>query len=386
MAAASVAMATEMEPRTMPARRAVCIAVSTRRMSTQGVMNGQRQSRSLQSNRKASPKFLHQVLTFGCPMSSLNGRSDGCFRPAAGPRCGRLVRGGDRVQIGLQIPDFTWPGGPAQLGADLATVAAAADDAGFDFISVMDHFFQIGGIGPPEREMLEAYTTLGYLAGCTSRAKLLTLVTGTVYRHPGILAKIITTLDVLSGGRAWLGIGAAWNEEESRGLGIPFPPVAERFERLEETLQICLQMWHGDEKAYRGRHYTLERTLNSPQSLTRPHPPIMIGGGGEQKTLRVVARYAQACNLFPGPDLARKLDVLRAPCDAEGRDYDEIIKTCYFLFDVGERGERAGQVVDQLGALAEMGFQAAIGGGARVWEVRALEGIGGEVIPAVAGL
>jgi F420-dependent oxidoreductase-like protein len=290
------------------------------------------------------------------------------------------------VQIGLQIPDFTWPGGPTRLGADLATVAAAADDAGFDFISVMDHFFQIGVIGPPEREMLEAYTTLGYLAGCTSRAKLLTLVTGTVYRHPGILAKIITTLDVLSGGRAWLGIGAAWNEEESRGLGIPFPPVAERFERLEETLQICLQMWRGDGTPYAGKHYQLERPLNSPQALSRPHPPIMIGGGGEQKTLRFVARYAQACNLFPGPDLARKLDVLRAHCDAEGRDYDEIVKTCYFLFDVGENGEKAGQVIDQLGALAEMGFQAAIGAVARVWEVRPLEVIGGEVIPAVAGL
>jgi F420-dependent oxidoreductase-like protein len=306
--------------------------------------------------------------------------------PAGGPRCGRLVRGGDRVQIGLQIPDFTWPGGPARLGADLATVAAAADDAGFDFISVMDHFFQIGVIGPPEREMLEAYTTLGYLAGCTSRARLLTLVTGTVYRHPGILAKIITTLDVLSGGRAWLGIGAAWNEAESRALGIPFPPVAERFERLEETLQICLQMWRGDETPYAGKHYQLERPLNSPQALSQPHPPIMIGGGGEQKTLRFVARYAQACNLFPGPDLARKLDVLRAHCDAEGRDYDEIVKTCYFLFDVGENGKNAGQVIDQLGALAEMGFQAAIGGVARVWEVRPLEVIGGEVIPAVAGL
>ena len=290
------------------------------------------------------------------------------------------------MQIGLQIPDFTWPGGPARLGADLATVAAAADDAGFDFISVMDHFFQIGVIGPPEREMLEAYTTLGYLAGCTSRAKLLTLVTGTVYRHPGTLAKIITTLDVLSGGRAWLGIGAAWNEEESRGLGIPFPPVAERFERLEETLQICLQMWRGDETPYAGKHYQLERPLNSPQVLSQPHPPIMIGGGGEQKTLRFIARYAQACNLFPGPDLARKLDVLRAHCDAEGRDYDEIVKTCYFLFDVGENGEKAGQVIDQLGALAEMGFQAAIGGVARVCEVRPLEVIGGEVIPAVAGL
>jgi F420-dependent oxidoreductase-like protein len=290
------------------------------------------------------------------------------------------------VQIGLQIPDFTWPGGPARLGADLATVATAADDAGFDFISVMDHFFQIGVIGPPEQEMLEAYTTLGYLAGCTSRAKLLTLVTGAIYRQPGILAKIVTTLDVLSGGRAWLGIGAAWNEEESRGLGIPFPPVAERFERLEETLQICLQMWRGDETPYAGKHYQLERPLNSPQVLSQPHPPIMIGGGGEQKTLRFVARYAQACNLFPGPDLARKLDVLRAHCDAEGRDYDEIVKTCYFLFDVGENGEKAGQVIDQLGALAEMGFQAAIGGVARVWEVRPLEVIGGEVIPAVAGL
>jgi F420-dependent oxidoreductase-like protein len=290
------------------------------------------------------------------------------------------------VQIGLQIPDFSWPGGPSRLGRDLATVAGAADAAGFDFISVMDHFFQIGVIGPPEREMLEAYTTLGYLAACTSRAKLVTLVTGTVYRHPGVLAKIVTTLDVLSGGRAWLGIGAAWNEEESLSLGIPFPPVAERFERLEETLQICLQMWRGDETPYTGRHYRLQRPLNSPQALTKPHPPIMIGGGGERKTLRFVARYAQACNLFPGPELARKLDVLRSHCEAEGRDYDEITKTCYFIFDPGEKGERAGEIVDQLGSLAEMGFQAAIGAVARVWEVTPLEIIGSEVIPAVASL
>jgi len=290
------------------------------------------------------------------------------------------------VQIGLQIPDYTWPGGPARLGGDLATVAKAAEEAGFDFIAVMDHFFQIPVIGPPDREMLEAYTTLGYLAGCTSRAKLLTLVTGAVYRQPGVLAKIITTLDVLSGGRAWLGIGAAWNEEESRGLGIGFPPVAERFERLEETLQICLQMWRGDQAPYAGKHYQLERPINSPQALSQPHPPIMIGGSGEQKTLRFVARYAQACNLFPGPDLARKLDVLRAHCEAEGRDYDEIIKTCYYIFDVGENGERAGQVVDELGALAEMGFQVAIGAVARVWEVSPLEIIGSQVIRAVAGL
>ncbi len=290
------------------------------------------------------------------------------------------------VQIGLQIPDFTTPDGPARLGADLGTVARTADEAGFDFIAVMDHFFQIGAIGAAEREMLEAYTTLGYLAACTSRAKLLTLVTGTVYRHPGILAKTVTTLDVLSGGRAWLGIGAAWNEQESRGLGIPFPPVAERFERLEETLQICRQMWRGDESPYHGVHYQLERPINSPQSLTRPHPPIMIGGGGERKTLRLVARYADACNLFPTPDLAHKLEVLRAHCEAEGRDYDAITKTCYFIFDVGEKGEKAAEVVDQLGRLADMGFQAAIGAVANVWQVTPLEVIASDVIPAVASL
>jgi F420-dependent oxidoreductase-like protein len=290
------------------------------------------------------------------------------------------------MRLGVQIPDFTFPGGPARLGADLAAVARAADDAGFDFLAVMDHFFQIGLIGPPEREMLEAYTTLGYLAACSTRLKLLTLVTGTVYRHPGILAKTVTTLDVLSGGRAWLGIGAAWNDEEARGLGIPFPPVAERFERLEETLQICLQMWRGDDSPYTGHHYQLERPLNSPQALSRPHPPILIGGGGERKTLRLVAKYADACNLFPGPDLARKLDVLRDHCEAEGRDYDEITKTCYFIFDPGEKGEKAAQIVDQLSELAAMGFQAAIGAVANVWEVTPLEIIGSEVIPAVAGL
>ena len=290
------------------------------------------------------------------------------------------------MKVGLQIPDFTTPDGPGRLGPDLATVARTADDAGFEYLAVMDHFFQIGVIGPPEREMLEAYTTLGYLAGHTSRARLLTLVTGVIYRHPGILAKIVTTLDVLSGGRGALGIGAAWNAEESRGLGVPFPPVAERFERLEETLQICLQMWRGDESPYHGRHYQLDRPINSPQALTQPHPPILIGGGGERKTLRLVAQYAQACNLFPGPDLARKLDVLREHCAAVGRDYDEIEKTCYFAYDVGPKGENAQQVVDQLGGLAEMGFQAAIGFVVGVWDVTPLEIIGSKVIPAVAPL
>ena len=290
------------------------------------------------------------------------------------------------MQIGVQIPDFTTPGGPARLGADLATVARTADQAGFGFIAVMDHFFQIRAIGPPEREMPEAYTTLGYLAGVTSRAKLLTVVTGAVYRHPGILAKIVTTLDVLSGGRAWLGIGAAWNDEESRGLGIPFPPLAERFERLEETLQICLQMWRGDEAPYRGRHYQLDRPLNSPQALTRPHPPILIGGGGERKTLRLVARYADACNLFNSEELPHKLDVLRRHCENEGRDYDTIEKTVSYRFEVGAKGENAGRIIEELGRLAEMGFTVAHGQVADAEQITPLEIIGNDIAPAVANL
>jgi alkanesulfonate monooxygenase SsuD/methylene tetrahydromethanopterin reductase-like flavin-dependent oxidoreductase (luciferase family) len=216
--------------------------------------------------------------------------------------------------------------------------------------------------------------------------KLLTLVTAAVYRDPGLLAKIVTTLDVLSGGRAMLGIGAAWNEPEARGLGLLFPPTAERFERLEEALQIALQMWSGDDGSYSGKHYHLERTLNVPQALSKPHPPILIGGSGEQKTLRLVARYAQSCNLFPGPDLGRKLDVLRAHCEREGRNYDDIEKTVIFPFDVGPNGERVGETVDALRGLARQGFQVAHGGVANVSRITPLEIIGREVVPAIADL
>jgi F420-dependent oxidoreductase-like protein len=285
------------------------------------------------------------------------------------------------MKIGLQIPDFSTPRGPERLAAELAMVARTADDAGFEYIAVMDHFFQIGAVGPTEKEMLEGYTTLGYLAACTSRAALVTLVTGAIYREPGILAKIVTTLDVLSNGRAWLGIGAAWNEAESRGLGIAFPPVAERFERLEETLQICLQMWRGDETPYHGKHYSLERPLNSPQSLSRPHPPILIGGGGEKKTLRMVAQYADACNLFAGRDTEHKLAVLRQHCETLGRDYDTIFKTAYYWFDTAKGSQ---QIIDELGALAELGFDAAMGAVANVWDVTPVEIIGSDGIPIVA--
>jgi F420-dependent oxidoreductase-like protein len=287
------------------------------------------------------------------------------------------------MKVGLQIPDFSTPRGPQALGRELGTVARTAEDAGFEYIAVMDHFFQIPVVGPAENEMLEGYTTLGYLAACTSRAALLTVATGAFYREPGILAKIVTTLDVLSGGRAWLGIGAGWNEEESRGLGVPFHPVAERFERLEETLQICLQMWRGDEKPYEGKHYRLERPLNSPQSLSRPHPPVMICGGGERKTLRMVAQYGDACNLFAGRDEARKLDLLRQHCEAVGRDYDTIYKTAYYFYDPSRGAQR---IVDDLGALAGLGFHAAIGAVRDVWDVTPLEVIGADVIPAVADL
>ena len=288
------------------------------------------------------------------------------------------------MKLGLQIPDFTWAGNPEQLGATLATVARTADDAGFEHIMLMDHFFQIKSVGPPEHEMLEAYTALGFVAAHTSRARLGTLVTGVHYRYPGVLAKIITTLDVLSGGRAWLGVGAGWNEEESRGLGIAFPPVAERFEQLEEALQICLQMWAGDESPYDGKLFHLERPLNSPQALTKPHPPIMIGGGGEKKTLRLVAKYAQACNLFSSPDLGHKLDVLREHCEREGRNYDEIEKTAYYAYDVGDKGENTAKIIDDLGRLSEQGIQTAIGGVANVSTISPLEVIGNEIIPAVA--
>src|ERR1700694_761119 len=293
------------------------------------------------------------------------------------------------MKLGLDIADFTWPAGPAKLGRTLGDIARTADQAGFDSIWVMDHFWQIRMNGPEHHEMLEGYSALSDMAGVTSRAKLGTMVTGAIYRHPGILAKTVTTLDVLSGGRAWLGIGAAWNEAESRGLGIPFPSMKERFERLEETLQICQQMWEGkrgSEKPFRGEHYQLQRPLNSPQSLTRPHPPILIGGMGERKTLRLVARHGRACNLFPTPELPRKLEVLRAHCEAEGRDYNEIEKTSMFNFDVGANGENVGKTIGRLRQLSKLGVQAAIGSVKDVWALRQLEIIGEKVIPAVAEL
>jgi F420-dependent oxidoreductase-like protein len=233
------------------------------------------------------------------------------------------------VKLGLHYWNYSTPSDPAQIAPTLAETARVAEQAGFSTLTVMDHYFQMDRVVSAAEPMLEAYTTLGYVAAGTERMTLGVLVTGVMYRHPGLLAKIVTTLDVLSGGRARLGIGASWYEREQRGLGVPVVPVAERFERLEETLQICLQMWSDDNGPFNGRHYQLAETLCVPPPVSRPHPPILVGGGGERKTLLLAARYADACNVFATSpaDVAHKLEVLRAHCDAEGRDYDRIHKT-----------------------------------------------------------
>jgi F420-dependent oxidoreductase-like protein len=233
------------------------------------------------------------------------------------------------MKLGLHYWNYSTPADPAAIAPTLGETARIAEQAGIAGFTVMDHFFQMEQAADAGEPMLEGYTTLGFVAAMTQRMTLGLLVTGVMYRYPGVLAKTVTTLDVLSRGRARLGIGASWYEREQRGLGVPVVPVAERFERLEETLQICLQMWSGGNGPYQGRHYQLAETLCVPPPLSRPRPPILIGGGGEQKTLRLVARYADACNLFATSpaEVSRKLGVLRAHCDAEGRDYDTIAKT-----------------------------------------------------------
>jgi len=263
------------------------------------------------------------------------------------------------MKVGVHVVTFEPPGGPTALGPVLVALGRAADDAGVANLSLMDHHLQLDMLGGADRPMLEGYTTLGFLAAANATAELQLLCTGVTYRHPGLLTKIVSTLDVLSGGRAVLGLGAAWYEREHRALGVPFPPLAERFERLEETLQIVVQMWSEDDGPYEGRLYRLKETINSPQPLHRPE--IMIGGGGEKKTLRLVARYGDACNLFASPDaggpveVAAKLEVLRAHCADEGTDYDRIRKTVLYTAPV-QPGPAAGRrFVQQMAAYAAVG-------------------------------
>jgi F420-dependent oxidoreductase-like protein len=298
------------------------------------------------------------------------------------------------MKVGLQISSFTWPGGTDAIGPTLARIVRQADDIGVDSSWVMDHFFQIRGVGRVEEPMLEGWTALGYMAAHSRRARLGLMVGGVHYRYPGLWIKAATTLDVLSGGRAWLGIGAAWNEEESNGLGFPFPPLAERFEMLEETLQIGQQLFAGErgsESAFEGRHYRATRLLNSPQSISRPRIPIMIGGGGEKKTLRLVAQYADACNVFGTPEtIARKYRILDAHCDAVGRDPTEIerstLQDVRLAVGAEERGESPARVVDRFGDLADAGAQHVIVDLKAVHEPARLERFGRDVVPHLADL
>lgn len=265
------------------------------------------------------------------------------------------------MRVGVHLVNFDVPGGPAAIGDTLARAGAAAETAGVANLSAMDHYLQIGGVSGADAPMLEGYTTLGFLAAHTHSVELQLLVTGVTYRYPGLLAKIVSTLDVLSGGRSALGLGAAWYEREHAAYGVPFPPLAERFERLEETLQIVHQMWSDDDGPYKGTHYQLAETINSPQPLRRPHPPIMIGGAGEKTTLRLVARYADATNLFArpdvGPDRVRaKLDVLAEHCAREQTDFDRIRKTVLWAAPLATDADGARTFADQLAGYARAGI------------------------------
>jgi F420-dependent oxidoreductase-like protein len=289
------------------------------------------------------------------------------------------------MKIGLQIPRFHWPGGPADIALKLADIARTADEAGFSSLWVMDHLFQISSIGKVDEPMLESYTTLAFLAGQTQRIELGSMVTAAGYRSPGLLIKQVSTLDVMSGGRAWLGIGAGWYEREARGLGLNFPVLKRRFEQLEETLKIARQMFDGDRRPIYGKHFHLAEPLNSPLPLHRPR--ILIGGGGEKKTLRLVARYADACNLFarlPIGDLAWKLEVLRQHCESEGRDYDTLEKTALAQLNPLRSSPQA--ILAKLSELARIGFQTVIASFAQVETLQPLELMARDVLPRAAEL
>ena len=288
------------------------------------------------------------------------------------------------MNLDLHVMRFDWAGGPAGIGPGVARLARTAETVGVRALSFMDHYFQMEAFAPAEDPMLEGYTALGFVAALTQRLRLRLLVTGVTYRHPGLLAKIVTTLDVLSSGRAELGMGAAWYEREHRGLGVPFPPLGERFEQLEETLQICLQMWSDDDGPFEGKHYRLAETLCSPAPISSPRPRIMIGGGGERKTLRLVAQYADACNFFGAPDeIAHKVDVLRRHCDSVGRDIREIEVTA--LFQGGE-GWTADDVVRSAEAYAAVGVATVMTSAPGPDPAAALESVYGPAVQRLAAL
>lgn len=290
------------------------------------------------------------------------------------------------MRISVNLTSYSWPEGGPGISRQLGSVVTAADEAGVDTVWVSDHLLQADPFSKVEDEMLEAYTTLGYLAAKTSRVRLGTMVTGVSYRAPALLIKAVTTLDVLSEGRAWLGIGSGYHEEESKAMGLSLPPTAERFERLEETLRLALQMWQGDESPFEGKHFTLARPLNNPNSVRRPHPPILIGGMGEKKTLRFVAKYADACNLFDIPDggatIRRKLEVLAEHCATEGRAVGEIDKSVSTRFDPSQPVE---DFAKRCGELAELGIQHVVLITPGPWTVESVQTLG-KAVPLVRDL
>ena len=294
------------------------------------------------------------------------------------------------MNIGLQIPSFKYPGGTSAIRPRLKEIVTTAESAGFASLWVMDHYYQIKGLfGEAYTDpMMEAYTTLGYFAGLTEKAQLGVLVTGVIYRHPAVLMKMVNTLDILSGGRAYLGIGAAWYEDEAKGYGIPYPSTSERFEQLEDNLQLARALWDGDEASFVGKHFSAPAITNNPRPISNPHPRIMIGGTGPRKTLRMVAQYADACNIFEGigvENMQNALATLKGHCESLGRDYATIEKTSLGTVHLSGK-DTVDSVIKRVKELAGMGFSHAIFNMPDVYKISPLETFAREIIPAVAEL
>ncbi len=294
------------------------------------------------------------------------------------------------MHIGLQIPSFKYPGGTAAIRPTLKEIVTTAEASGFYSLWVMDHFYQIKGLfGEAYTDpMLEAYTTLGYIAGLTEKVYLGVLVTGVIYRYPSVLMKMVNTLDILSGGRAYFGIGAAWYEDEAKGFGISYPSTVERFEMLEDNLKLAKALWARDETSFEGKHFSTPAITNNPRPLSTPHPRIMVGGTGPKKTLRMVAQYADACNIgdWVGKDNMQKaIDDLKGHCKALGRDYDTVEKTSLSTVHLSGM-DTVDSIIRRIEELSEMGFTHAIFNMPDVYKITPLETFAREIIPAATGL
>ena len=294
------------------------------------------------------------------------------------------------MNIGLQIPSFKYPGGTAAIRPKLKEIVTTAESAGFYSLWVMDHFYQIKDLFGEDYTdpMMESYTTLGYFAGLTEKVYLGVLVTGVIYRHPAVLMKMVNTLDILSAGRAYFGIGAAWYEAEAKGYGIRYPSTSKRFEMLEDNLKLAKALWGANVVSFEGKHFSAPAITNNPRPLSKPHPRIMIGGSGPNKTLRMVAQYADACNIgdWVGTENMQKaLNKLKEHCDSLGRDYDTIEKTALSTVHLTGK-DTVDSVVKRIKVLSEMGFSHVIFNMPDVYKIKPLETFAKEIIPMMAGL